>query len=139
LFLEKAENSLLIAKHHKDIQPREERSKLHWNYWAIIITYYAMLYAAKAAILGYEVKSHLVAQIALGHLLVSDMIEKEDLELLDQAHKVFEEEYITYFDEARTESNIARYSALKKYTERRVDELFTNALKFIEKIKIVLD
>jgi uncharacterized protein (UPF0332 family) len=57
LFLQKAENSLLIAKHVKEIKPtKEEPPKLHWNYWAITISYYAMLYTAKAAILskGYE-------------------------------------------------------------------------------------
>jgi len=95
LFLEKAHNSLMIAKFHKDIKPtKDQPPKLHWNYWAITIAYYTMLYSAKAAILakGYEAKDHLAAQIALGHLLVPDEIEKEDLELLDQAHKIFEDE-----------------------------------------------
>ena len=58
LFLEKAENSLLVAKHIKDIEPTEDQpKKLFWDYWAITISYYSMLYAAKAAILskGYEV------------------------------------------------------------------------------------
>ena len=61
LFLAKAENSLLIAKHNKEIKPTEdEPKKLFWNYWAITISYYSMLYAAKAAILsrGYEVSDH---------------------------------------------------------------------------------
>ena len=67
LFLQKGENSLQIAKFHKDIQPNNSQpQKLHWNYWAIIISYYSMLYAAKAAILynGYEVKDHDAAQTA---------------------------------------------------------------------------
>lgn len=99
-----------------------------------------MLYAAKAAVLtkGYEVKDHKAAQIALGHLLVPDEIEKEDLELLNQAYKIFEDEYIKQLEEARKESNTARYSAIKTYTERRVDEIYDNARKFILKIKIVL-
>ena len=87
LFLEKAENSLLIAKHVKEIQPsKDQPKKLFWDYWAITISYYSMLYAAKAAILskGYEVSDHDAAQIALGHLLVPDEIEKEDLEILSQ-------------------------------------------------------
>lgn len=141
LFLEKSESSLFIANHHKKIKPtKDEPSKLHWNYWAITISYYSMLYAAKAAILskGYEVRDHFAAQVALGHLLVPDKIEKEDLELLEQAHKIFEDEYIKFFEDARTESHTARYSALKKYTEKRVDEIFQNARKFIAKIRIIL-
>ncbi len=115
LFLDRADNSLMIAKHHKDIKPGEDGpTKLHWNYWAITISYYSMLYSAKAAILskGYEVKDHMAAQVALGHLLVPDEIEKEDLELLDRAYKIFEGEYVKYFEDARTESHIARYSAI---------------------------
>src|SRR3990170_3221440 len=80
LFLDKAENSLLIAKHVKDIKPTNDQPpKLHWNYWAITVSYYSMLYAAKAAILskGYEVRDHDAAQIALGHLMVPSEIEKE--------------------------------------------------------------
>ena len=45
LFLEKAENSLLIAKHTKDIKPTDDQpKKLFWDYWAITISYYSMLY-----------------------------------------------------------------------------------------------
>ncbi|MFP4401392.1 MAG: HEPN domain-containing protein [Candidatus Woesearchaeota archaeon] len=104
------------------------------------ISYYSMLYATKAAILskGYEVRDHLAAQIALGRLLIPDEIEKEDLELLDQAHKIFEDEYIKFFEDARSESHTARYSALKKYTEKRVEEIFENARKFVSKIRTIL-
>ena len=50
LFLQKAENSLLVAKFVKDIKPtKDQPKKLHWDYWAITISYYSMLYAAKAA------------------------------------------------------------------------------------------
>ena len=141
LFLNKAENSVQIAKHHKEILPtKDQPKKLYWNYWAIIISYYSMLYAAKAAILskGYEVKSHDAAQIALGHLLVPDEIEKEDLELLNQSHKIFEDEYVKYFEQAKTESHVARYSAIKTYTVRKLDEIFNNATKFIAKISLIL-
>ena len=142
LFLDKAENSLLIAKHVKEIKPAKDQPlKLHWNYWAITISYYSMLYAAKAAILskGYEVNDHEAAQIALGHLLVPDELEKEDLEILNQSHKIFEEEYIHYFEDAKAESHIARYSAIKTYTERRLGEVFENATKFVAKISLMLE
>ncbi|MBI5066159.1 HEPN domain-containing protein [Candidatus Woesearchaeota archaeon] len=142
LFLQKAENSLLIAKHHKDINPTgDQPKKLHWDYWAIIISYYAMLYSAKAAILskGYEAEDHDAVQIALGHLLVPDRIEKEDLELLNQAHKIFEEEYVHFFEDAKSESHVARYSAIKTYTQRRLEEIFNNATKFIAKISLILE
>jgi uncharacterized protein (UPF0332 family) len=142
LFLTKAENRLLIAKQHKDIVPtKDQPKKLHWNYWAITISYYSMLYAAKAAILskGYEVKDHYSAQVALECLLVPDEMEKETLELLDQAYKIFENEYVHYFEDARKESHIARYSAIKTYTERRVTEIFDNATEFISKISLILD
>jgi len=140
LFQQKAENSLLIAKHLKEINIQQPK-KPYWNYWTITISYYSMLYSAKAAILtkGYEVKDHFAAQIALGHLLVPNQIEKEDLELLNQAYKIFEDEYVQYFEDARTESNIARYSAIKSYTERRLKEIFDNATEFVAKIGLILD
>ena len=142
LFLSKAENSLLIAKSVKEIIPtKDQPPKLHWNYWAITISYYSMLYAAKAAILskGYEVEDHDAAQIALGHLLVPGKLEREDLEILNQSHKIFEDEYVHYFEDAKTESHIARYSAIKTYTERRLDEIFENASKFVAKIALMLE
>ena len=141
LFLTKAENSLLIAKHVKEIKPTNNQpSKLYWDYWAITISYYSMLYAAKAAILfkGYEVDDHDAAQIAIGHLLVPDKLEREDLELLNQSHKIFEDEYVHYFADAKTESHIARYSAIKTYTERRLQEILDNATKFVAKIGLIL-
>lgn len=141
LFLEKAENSLLIAEYTKKIEPTKgQPKKMHWNYWAITISYYSMLYAAKAAILskGYEVEDHNAAQIALGHLLVPDELEKEDLEILKQAHRIFEDEYVHSFEDAKKESHIARYSAIKNYTERRLDEIFDNATEFVTKIKEML-
>lgn len=142
LFLEKAENSLLIAQHVKNIEPTNDQpKKLHWNYWAITVSYYSMLYAAKAVILskGYEVSNHDTAQIALGYLLVPDELEKEDLEILDQSHKIFEDEYVHYFEDAKKESHIARYSAIKTYTERRLDEIFSNATEFVAKIGLILN
>jgi uncharacterized protein (UPF0332 family) len=141
LFMEKGENSLQIAKHLKEINPtKDDPKKLYWNYWAITVSYYSMLYAAKAAILskGYEVKDHDAAQIALGHLMVPTDVEKEDLELLNQAYKIFEDEYIHYFEDAKKESHIARYSAIKTYTERRLDEIFENAIKLVGKISLIL-
>ena len=100
-----------------------------------------MLYAAKAAILskGYEVDDHDAAQIALGHLLVPDKLEKEDLEILNQSHKIFEDEYVHYFEDAKKESHIARYSAIKTYTERRLQEIFDNATKFVAKVALMLN
>lgn len=141
LFLSKAENSVLIAKFVMDFKPsKDQPSKLHWNYWAITIFYYAMLYAAKAGILskGYEVGDHDAAQIALGHLLIPTKLEKEDLEILNQAYKIFEDEYIHFFDDAKKESHIARYSAIPTYTERRLEEIMENATKFVAKISLML-
>ena len=141
LFLTKAENSLLIAKFIKEIKPtKDQPSKLHWNYWAITISYYSMLYAAKAAILskGYEVNDHDAALIAIGHLLIPDQLEREDLEVLNQSHKIFEDEYVHYFADAKRESHIARYSAIKTYTERMLQEIFENATKFVAKIGLIL-
>lgn len=142
LFLQKAENSLLIAEHHKNIVPNQDQpNRIYWDYWAITISYYSMLYAAKAAILskGYEASDHDAVQIALGHLLIPSDLEKEDLELLDQAHKIFEEEYVHYFEDAKKESHIARYSAIKSYTRKRLEELFINATNFIAKINYILE
>ena len=140
-FLKKAENSLLIAHFHHNIKTTSDLpEKLYWNYWAITIAYYAMLYAAKAAILtkGYETKEHFSTQVALGYLLVPDKILKEDLELLNQSHKIFEDEYVKYFEDAKKEAHTARYSAIKTYTERRVTEILENAQKFVGKIVLML-
>ena len=103
--------------------------------------YYSMLYMAKAAILtrGYETDDHYATQIALGHLLVPNKIEAADLELLEQAHKIFEDDYIEYFEDARKESSISRYSATKIYSERRVKDIFEKARKFILKIRVMLE
>jgi len=142
LFFQKAENSLLIAKHLKEINPsKDQPKKIHWNYWAITVSYYSMLYAAKAAILhkGYESEDHEAVQIAIGHLLVPNELEKKDLEILNQSYKIFEDEYVHYFEDARKESHTARYSAVKTYTERRLDEIFDNATKFIAKIGFILE
>jgi len=111
------------------------------DYWTIIICYYSMLYLAKATILtkGYETDDHYATQIALGHLLIPDEIEKEDLELLEQAHKIFEDDYVDYFEDARKESSVSRYSATKVYTERRVKEVFDNARKFVSKLRVILE
>lgn len=89
LFLEKAENSLLIAKHIKNINP--------------------------------------------------DKIEEEDLELLNQSYNIFEQEYVVYFKDAQIESHTARYTAIKSYDERRLDQIFNNATKFIAKIGFILE
>ncbi|MFT4310736.1 MAG: HEPN domain-containing protein [Candidatus Woesearchaeota archaeon] len=114
---------------------------MYWTYWAITISYYAILYATKAILLtkGYEIKTHHSALIALGHLCLPTQIEKEDLELLNEAQKIFEEEYIVYFQEAKTESNTARYCAIKKYSDRRTEEIYQNARKFILKIKTIIE
>ena len=141
LFLDKAENSMQIAKFIKRFEPEEDMpKKLFWNYWAITISYYSMLYAAKAAILTkyYETGDHYSTQIALGHLLVPTEIEKEDLELLNQSYKIFEDEYVKYFEDARKESHVARYAAIKTYTKRRLDEIYENARKFIAKISLMI-
>ena len=109
LFLEKAENSLLIAKHTKEIQlTKDQPKKLFWDYWAITISYYSMLYAAKAAILskGYEVSDHDAAQIAIEHLLVPDELEKEDLKILNQSYKIFEDEYVYYAQKCLRKRNL---------------------------------
>lgn len=141
LFLDKGENSLQIAKHNKDIIPKQgDPKKLYWNYWAITISYYSMLYCAKALILKkeYEVHDHDAAQITLGYLCIPNEIVKEDLELLNQSFKIFEDEYIKYFEDAKTESHIARYSAIKTYTERRLEEIYENARKFAAKTSLIL-
>ena len=46
--------------------------------------------------------------------------------------------YVHYFADAKTESHIARYSAIKTYTERRLQEIFDNATKFVAKIGLML-
>ena len=110
------------------------------DYWTIIICYYSMLYLAKAAILtkGYETDDHYATQIALGYFMVPDEIERKDLELLEQSYKIFEDDYVDYFEDARKESSVSRYSATKIYNERRVKEIFENARKFISKLRVIL-
>ncbi len=141
LFLDKGENSLFIAKSMKNkIPTKDEPPKQYWNYWAITISYYSMLYCAKSLILtkGYEVHDHDAAQIALGYLCVPLQIEKEDFELLGESYKIFEDEYVKYFEDAKRESHIARYSAIQTYTERRLEEIYENARTFVSKSLLIL-
>ena len=134
-FVKKGSDSFELANFIKDSKQNAK------DYWTITICYYSMLYIAKAAILakGYETDDHYSTQIALGHLLVPDRMEKEDLELLEQTHKIFEDEYVDYFEDARKESSTSRYSATKVYAERRVKEVFENARKFIAKLRVILE
>jgi len=138
LFIQKAKNSFMLIDW---VLKCPDIKSIFLNYWIITISYYSMLYAAKAAILtkGYETDDHYAAQIALAHLLVPDEIEKADLELLEQSYKIFEEEYVEYFEDARKESNTARYAAIKKYSERRVKEIMDNTKKFIAKIELIIE
>ncbi len=141
LFLKKGENSLLIARQLKERTPkRDDPGRIYYDYWTITIAYYSMLYCAKALILmkGYEVHDHDAAHIALSHLCVPGQIEREDLELLDQSYRIFEEEYVSYFADAKRESHIARYAAIKTYSARRVEEIYTNAKRFVTKIGLLL-
>lgn len=137
-FSKLAEASLLIAKHH--LEQKKEPERRYWLRWSIVISYYSMLYAAKALILtkNYETSDHYATQIALGHLCIPDKIKKEDLEILNQAHKIFEDEYIKYFEDARKESHTARYHATKTYDERRAKEILENARKFTAKVLLML-
>lgn len=137
-FLAKADASFLIAKEH--LEDHEFPDKMYWLQWAITIGYYSMLYATKAALITkqYEVTTHKAAQIALGHLFVPNEMEIAELELLDQAHRIFENEYVSYLEDAQTESNTTRYAARTSYTQRQAKEIIEKAQKFIEKIKLVL-
>lgn len=137
LFLEKSKGTYALVDH---LLKCDVVDSMFVDYWVITLSYYSMLYAAKSAILtkGYETDDHYSTQIALGYLLVPDEIEKEDLELLEQSYKIFEDEYVEYFEDARKESGTARYSAIKKYSERRVEEIMENARKFIAKIDMML-
>ena len=134
-FIKKGVDSLELANNIKELNQDAK------YYWTITICYYSMLYLAKAAILtkGYETDDHYSTQVALGYLLVPDEIEKEDLELLEQSHRIFEEDYVEYFVDARKESSVSRYSATKVYTEKRVKEIFENSKKFIAKLRLVLE
>ncbi len=137
LFLEKAKGSFNLVTY---VGKCNEVEKLFVDYWTITISYYAMLYAAKAAIMakGYETDDHYSTQIALGALLIPSELEKEDLELLEQGYKIFEEEYVEYLEDAHDESNRARYQAIKTYSSRRVEDILAKTKKFISKIEIIL-
>lgn len=133
-FIQKAKDSFALANF---VYKSEEKAK---DYWAITIFYYSMLYIAKAAILanGYETDDHYATQIALGHLLVPTKLEAEDLELLNQTHRIFEDEYIEFFADARIESSTSKYSATKVYQSRRVKEILDNTNQFLVKLLDVL-
>lgn len=144
----KGENSFIIAtfllKAVKDKKIREKNDlpdELFLNYWIITISYYSMLYIAKALILTkrYETDDHFSTQIALGKLFVTTKeLEKEDLEILNQSYKILEDEYVAYFEEARKESKTARYAAIKTYERKRVETIYNNAKKFIAKLGLII-
>lgn len=147
-YKKKAEKSFMIAtfllKTAKDTVLQDKYQlpeELFLNYWIITISYYSMLYIAKSLILtkGYETDDHHSTQIALGKLFViTNKLEKEDLEILNQSYKILEEEYITYFEEARKESRTARYTAIKNYDRHRVATIYQNARNFIAKLRLIL-
>lgn len=134
-YLQKSIESIKIAHF---LKTSNQQGK---NNWTITISYYSMLYIAKAAILhkGYETDDHYATQIALGHLYIPSKIEQEDLELLNQAHKLFKEDYIDHFQDARKESNNSRYNPAKKYTQRRTEEIIDKAKTFINKLRTILE
>ena len=149
LYLKKGEKSFLIASFlfnaSKNKKVRDEYNlpeERFLNYWIITICYYSMLYLAKSLVLtkGYETDDHFSTQIALGNLFVlTDELEKEDLEILNQSYKILEEEYITYFEETRKESKTARYAAIKSYENKRVEQIFNNARKFVSKLGLMIE
>jgi len=149
LYRKKAEKSFLISSFllnaAKNKQIREKYllpEELFLNYWIITISYYSMLYIAKALIQtkGYETDDHTSTQIALGKLFViTDELEKSDLEILNQSHKILENEYVAYFEEARKESRNSRYTAIKSYDRQRVKQIHDNAKKFISKLDLMLE
>ena len=148
LYKKKAEKSFMIstfllnaAKDEKIGEANGLPGRLFLNYWIITISYYSMLYIAKALILtkGYETDDHFSTQIALGKLFVIiEELEKEDLEILDQSYKILEDEYITYFETARKESKISRYAAIKSYERQRVETIYNNAKEFIAKLGLMI-
>ncbi len=148
LYQKKGEKSFIIAsflsKAAKDKKTREVNKlpdESFINYWIITISYYSMLYLAKSLILtkGYETDDHFSTQIALGSLfVVTDELEEEDLEILNQSYKILEDEYIAYFEEARKESRTARYAAIKSYEKQKVETIYNNAKKFIAKISLII-
>ena len=111
------------------------------DYWSITISYYSMLYLAKAIILtkNYETDDHYSTQIALAHLFLKKNLDEKDINAFQKAHETFENEYIDYFHDARKESNVSRYSTTKSYNERRVKEITHNTRKFLNKLLIILE
>ncbi len=112
------------------------------NYWIIIISYYSMLYLAKALIFtkGYETDDHLSTEVALAKLfIITDELEKEDLEILNQSYKILEDEYIIYFQEARKEARDSRYHTLKSYETEKVNTIHNHAKQFIAKLNLILE
>lgn len=147
-YKKKAEKSFMIAeflfktaKNKKIQEINELPEELFLNYWIITISYYSMLYIAKALIMtkGYETDDHYSTQIALGKLfVVTNELEKQDLEILNQSYKMLEDEYVTYFEDARKESRTARYTAIKSYERQRVNTILNNAKKFIAKLGLII-
>jgi len=139
-FMRKAESSLLISKHNLEV-PLKEPEGIFWYQWSIIISYYSILYSAKALILskGYEIKTHDAARCALMELCVSNEIEVEYFNIFDQAHRIFENEYVSYFSKALKESKDARYVSYKGYDEREANYIFNLAKKFVSKVISILN
>jgi len=70
--------------------------------------------------------------------VITDKLEAEDLEVLNQSYKTLEDEYIAYFEEARKESRTAKYAAIKSYDRKRVEAIYNNAKKFIAKLSLLI-
>ncbi len=111
--------------------------------WVIIIYYYAIYHAALALIASKNLfsKSHLATLNALIlHFYHEKKIEKEDVEIfVESISKALEKEDIEDIIETKELRERASYEAGYEFEESLVETAKSNATKFIEKVRHILE
>ncbi|MBU5678752.1 MAG: hypothetical protein QXJ96_03270 [Candidatus Aenigmatarchaeota archaeon] len=111
--------------------------------WVIVIYYYAIYHAALALIASKNLfsKSHLATLNALIlYFYHEKKIEKEDVEIvIESISKVLEREDIETIVETKELRERASYGASYEFEESLVETAKSNAIKFIEKVRSILE
>ena len=101
-----------------------------------------LIVAVAALIIGAGI-GYLIRQLVTGRR--RDSIELKVKKLLfdakDGAQKILDsskQRAESIIEDAKKESHIARYSAIHNYTQRRLEDIFDNATKFVAKISLML-
>lgn len=109
--------------------------------WVIVGCYYAIYQAALAllSVKNYSSKKHNSTLCALIHFYYHNKkeITEEDIELISRSSLGKEE--VSYFVEAKSKRETASYGISYEFTKLEAENLKDNTIKFINKVKSILE